>query len=199
MNKLIVILVFNLIFLPSCYAARVDGPYEGRVADAETGRPIEGVVVLGVWYKETPTVAGAVSSYYDATETVTDKNGEFHIQGLGLKILSNVAPMDVLIFKSGYEYLESRPWESFKIDPTRKEKVRWSGERAIISLRKLTMEERRKQGTPDFYIGERYDEKENITHSCLPNNINLLPKEVNKESLEQGLKPYDLEGGRCEK
>jgi hypothetical protein len=52
-----------------------DGPYKGKVIDLETGKPIEGAVVAGVWVLEfnfTP--------FCDAKETVTDKNGEFTLQ-----------------------------------------------------------------------------------------------------------------------
>jgi hypothetical protein len=223
MKKLLVALINIIVILmiAGCASAvRYDGPYEGQVIDADTGKPIEGVVVLGVWYKEYPGAGGAVSSYHDAMETVTDKNGNFKIQGLGLQIMSNVLPVNILIFKAGYEYvtgywsgLKNRGWKGEyeeNYDPVRKltvkkrlydpkMKVQWEGKKAIIPLRKLTREERKRQGTPDFYIGERYDKKENITHSCLPKNIKILPKEVNKELLEQGRKPYDLEGGRCEK
>jgi hypothetical protein len=195
----LIIIVISLVLLTnsSCYAANIDGPYKGRVIDAETGKPVEGVVVLGVWYTETPTVAGAISHYYDAMETVTDKNGEFYISGKGFVVMTY---MNVLVFKAGYEYFDSL-WVSLKRSQylIEKKKIKWEGEKAIIPLKKLTMEERRKQGTPDFYVGERYDKKENITHSCLPQNINLLPKEVNKELVEQGRKPYNLEKGRCEK
>lgn len=221
MKKLMLLLIGIFLFLLNCaHAVRYDGPYSGKVIDAETKEPIEGVVVLGVWYTSQFSPAGSVSNYYDAMETVTDKNGDFFIPGKGLRVLSNLEEMDILIFKSGYEYIGMGPWSGLKsygwvgeeesYDPVRKlkirkqiydpkRKVKWENGKPIIPLRKLTMEERRKQGTPYFYIGERYDEKENITHSCLPKNIKLLPKEVNKELLEQGLKPYDLEGGRCEK
>jgi len=225
MKKLFTILISIVsVFMTSgcsAFVTRIDGPYRGKVIDADTREPIEGVVVLGVWYTETPSAAGALHNFYDAMETVTDKNGDFEIKGLGLLVMSNVTPMDVLIFKAGYEYIGLGSWRGLKsvgwkgeyeesYDPIKnikvlkrvydlKKKVTWEGDKAIIPLKKLTMEERRKQGTPDFYIGERYDEKENITHSCLPKNIKLLPREVNKELLEQGLKPYDLAGGRCEK
>lgn len=113
MIKWITVLCFHLILLSSCYAARIDGPYRGRVIDADTREPIEGVVVLGTWDRETPTVAGAVHKYYDATETVTDKNGEFEIKGLGVLVMSNIIPMDVFIFKAGYEY-DSGSWIGLK-------------------------------------------------------------------------------------
>ena len=70
---------------------------------------------------------------------------------MGLEVMSNVTPMDVLIFKAGYEYLGS-PWESLKKSKylIEKRKIKWEGNKAIIPLKKLTMEERRKQGTPSF-------------------------------------------------
>lgn len=176
-----------------------EGSCKGKVIDADTGDPIEGVVVLAVWNKIYPNAAGHTTKFYDAREAVTDKNGEFEIPGIGLKILSLLDDPSVTIFKAGYMY-DSLFWEPGYLPYQPFEwKMKWEGEKAIIPLKKLTMEERRKQNTPDFYIGERYDEKENITHSCLPKNIKLLPGEVNKELLEQGRKPYDLEGGLCEK
>ena len=172
--------VFFLLLASCCYPIRYDGPYRGRVIDTDTGKPIEGVVVLGVWYKEIATVAGGVSSYYDATETVTDKNGEFRIQGLGLKILSNVGPMDVLIFKAGYEYIGMGPWESFKEDEILRKRIRWEGERLIVPLKKLTMEERRKQRSPDFPSEAPRDK------------ISLTLEEINKDRNERGLKSVGI-------
>ena len=178
---LIIFIMLLLIVTGGCgYLIRYDGPYKGKIVDADTGKPIEGVVVLGVWYKETPTPAGAVSSYYDARETVTDKNGEFEIPGMGLKVLSTVAPMSVLIFKASYEYIGLGLWESLKLDGgLMNKKVVWEGERAIIPLRKLTMEERVKQGSPD-YPSEAPEEK-----------INVMLREINMDRTERGLKPVN--------
>lgn len=178
-NAFLMILLVMLVmqFTAGCaYPIRYDGPYEGRVIDADTGKPIEGVVILGVWYKEEPTVAGAVSSYYDAKETVTDINGEFEISGLGLKIMSNVAPMYVVIFKAGYEYLGLMPWISLQEDMLLSKKIKWEGEKAIIPLRKLPMEERKK----------RLFGKENIPDE----KQKLLIREMNKEKRELGKPTY---------
>lgn len=179
--KIIMLTLFCIVFLlpACCYPVRYDGPYKGRIVDADTGQPIEGVVVLGEWSKVAVTPAGGVSSYYDAKETLTDKNGEFEIRGLGLKILSNVAPMNVLIFKAGYEYIGFGPWESFELDPIFKKKISWEGEKAIIPLRKLTLEERRQKGNPD-YPSKAPEEK-----------IKLMLREINKNRTEQGLKPVN--------
>ena len=170
--KGIIFLLFLICLANACYPFRHDGPYKGRVVDAETGKPIEGVVVLGVWYKEIATAAGGVGSYYDATETVTDKSGEFEIKGKGLKILSNIGPMHVLIFKAGYEYIGMYPWDTLKADPR---KINGEGEKAIIPLRRLTTEEREKQGSPDY-------------PSEAPEKIRLMLREINKDRVERGLK-----------
>jgi hypothetical protein len=182
-----------LFFFPACcYPVRYDGPYKGKIIDAETGTPIEGVVVLGEWSKVAATPAGGVSSYYDAQETVTDKNGEFEIPGLGLKILSNVAPMNVLIFKAGYEYIGIGPWESLKLDGGLLEKkIAFEGEKAIIPLKKSTLEERKTRRMPDIYLEEKTEG--GVTHFYIPKKIKHLIEEINKELIEQGLKPLDGE------
>lgn len=199
----ITICLASFLFVSGCYGppvrwrpVRIDGPYKGRVIDADTRRPIEGVVVLGVWYKEYPIGATGGSEFYDAEETLTDKNGDFEIKGQGLLVLSFIDEMDVLIFKSGYEYIGFGPWVSLKglgfkgyqesYDPVTKmegtkpifdskKKLHWEGDRAIIPLRKLTMEERWKQGTPS-YPGQVPDKK-----------VKLMLKETNRE--EKALKP----------
>lgn len=174
-------MLFMVLTSGCCYPVRYDGPYKGRVVDAETGKPIEGVVVLGVWYKQIATPAGGVSSYYDAAETVTDSNGDFEILGLGLKIFTNVEPMDVLIFKTGYEYIGLYPWDSFKEDAILKRKVRLDGNRVIISLRRLTATERERSGTfPPLPPGEASIEK-----------VRLMLKEINKDAIERGVDIID--------
>lgn len=175
-------IIFVILMISGCaYGIRYDGPYSGRIIDAETGQPIEGAVVLGVWYREIVTPGGATHNFYDAKETVTDKNGEFTIAGQGLLVLSNVIPMDVLIFKAEYEYLES-PWESLKKSEylIQKMKIKWEGEKAIIPLKKLTMEERKKRWTPS---------RPNIPIE----KMELMTQEINKERVDQGLKPFPNE------
>lgn len=197
-NKLILLLSI-LLFLPGCfYMVRYDATYKGTVVDAETGEPIEGVVVLGVWYKEYPTPAGAVSRFYDAKETVTGKDGEFAIQGIGLRVFTNIVPMHVLIFKAGYKHIGMGPWESFKWEGGLvMDKIKWEGDKPIIPLKKLTMEERKKMDIPNIYVEERvieYTPKGLPVHSLfIPKNIKLIVKEINKELMEQGRKPLEGE------
>ena len=158
------------------YAVRYDGTYSGKVIDADTGQPIEAAVVLGTWYTVTPTVAGGVSSYYDARETITDMNGEFSIPGMGLRVISNLEPMNFLIFKAGYEYIGSAHWESLKADELLSKKIKWEGNKPIISLKKLTIDERKKQSSPSGPPSE-----------ALLKDVILMLREIDKNDKERGL------------
>jgi len=158
----------------SCAFIRKDGPYRGKVIDADTGEPIEGVVVLGVWNREIITPGGATHQFYDAQETVTDKKGEFTIRGLGILVFSNITPMDVLIFKSGYTEWGYMTWKELK------KSVETEDDRAIIILKKLTMEIRKHRGTPS---------RPNIPEE----KMKLITEEIDRERAKQGWEPFVIE------
>jgi hypothetical protein len=183
MKKSFLFLAALIILSQGCsYVVRYDGTYSGKVVDADTREPIEGAVVLGTWYTVAHTVAGGVHSYYDARETETDRNGEFSIPGMGLRIMSNFEPMNFLIFKSGYEYIGSAHWESLKVDELLSKRIKWEGNKPVIPLKKLTTEERRKSGTfPATPPTEATLDK-----------VRLMLREINKEAIERGLEPIDI-------
>jgi hypothetical protein len=182
----VIVCLLLLVALTACSPIRIDGPYKGRVIDAETGQPIQGVVVLGVWYTSAAGPGGGSHTYHDAAETVTDKDGNFEIKGLGLKIMTTVKPINVVIFKAGYEYLGMTPWASFRIDEIYRKMIKWDGNRAIIPLKKLTMEERRKQGDPP-----------DPPSGASLIKVRLMLNEINKDRRERGLPPRQLwEGGK---
>ena len=163
-----------LLFQSGClYIARYDGPYHGKVVDAQTREPIEGVVVLGTWSVQHVNVAGGYHTYYDARETVTDKNGEFLIPGQGLRVMSGLEKMSVLIFKSGYQNIGSLAWDSIKI--AYKDEIKWEGEMPIFPIKKLTMEERKKR----LFGKESVPDEKQL----------LLIRELNRERVFIGLPP----------
>ena len=104
MRKLsLIIAVFFLTVtnvLSADFLYHSDGPYKGKVVDLETGEPIEGAVVAGVWVLEfnfTP--------FCDAKETVTDKNGEFVLPKAScftLWPLAQMGRLGITVFKPGY-------------------------------------------------------------------------------------------------
>lgn len=165
-----------------------DGTYRGRIVDADTGEPLEGVVVLGVWYTELPTPAGGVMSYYDAREAVTDKNGDFSIRGQGLRVMSNLLPMRPIIFKAGYEYLQFF-WdkESLNDEKACGVKVTWDGKIPVIPLRKWPLDKRRKEELYKMPPGPPSDAPyEKVKHYL---------KELDKDAIERGLTPRKQWGG----
>ena len=162
---------FILLISAGCIPVRIDGPYEGRVIDADTNNPIEGAVVSGSWYKEEATPAGSASTYYDSYETLTDKDGKFRIPGRGLLLFTEIRDVDFSIFKAGYEQLEPNPWKGLRtwgIDDS----ITWQGEKGTFKLRRLSLAEREKR----------------VVHSLsVPiNKQRLFRLEYNKESKEIG-------------
>ena len=83
-----------------------DGPWKGTVIDAETKEPIEGAVVVAVWQKVYATPAGDNSYFFDAIETLTDKDGKFIVPKFSainvIPIIRRIEGPDFTIFKPGY-------------------------------------------------------------------------------------------------
>lgn len=73
--------IFVLIFLltDGCGSCGVFRSIRGKVVDAETGEPIEGVAVGVVYSVLMSTGLGQHTSARDGHETMTDANGEFKI------------------------------------------------------------------------------------------------------------------------
>jgi hypothetical protein len=157
-------------------------------------------VVDGSWHKR---YLGGGTEYYDSSEVLTDKNGEFKI-GHGLIIHSIfyfVQGMDVTIFKAGYMEVDPVNWQSLKqnaytIAPNGELKkigpndtgtistnrrisslnlyqVAWQGNKAIFKLLRMTLDERRQRITTEPLY----------TPS---NKRRLFELENNKENIEIG-------------
>ncbi len=82
------------------------GPYQGQVVDVDTKEPIEGAVVFVSW-RQSHFFGG--STFIDAQETLTDKNGDFHLSGIWVfnpwRRLGSHAQM--IIYKSGYQRIRT--------------------------------------------------------------------------------------------
>jgi len=108
MKTLTGLLLLLLMFPISagCAITHKFGPYYGKVIDTETKEPIEGAVVLVVFYTEEYGPAGAITRYADALETVTDKSGEFKIPAYRVTVFRPLQGWDLYpqfrIFKSAY-------------------------------------------------------------------------------------------------
>lgn len=143
--------VISIQLICGCFSTvYYEGNYNGKVVDYRTLEPIEGAVVLGVWSKGHPGAGGVAHEYYDARETVTDSNGEFTIEGMGLRVMTYLEKMRVLIFKAGYEDVVGS-WDSLKTANYYRDRVKWEVNKAIIPLDKWSMEQRRRR--LGFHVG----------------------------------------------
>lgn len=120
-------------------------PFKGKVIDTDTKKPIEGAVVLALYYYETYSIAGANLHLKDGQETLTDRHGEFILPRTRRWFTLNRGyPEGTLeIFKPGYGLLVDRRSKAIgdnKSWPTPEKYV-------VYELPKLkTIEERRKVG-----------------------------------------------------
>ena len=85
------------------------GPESGRVIDATTNEPVEGVIVVARWVGHLATMAHGSTNCYHVESTTTDENGEFHIPKWKKEYTEdwqkNVSPryVDVTAYKHGYQ------------------------------------------------------------------------------------------------
>lgn len=150
------------------------GPFNGKIVEADTKEPIEGVVVLVEWHKK--QLLADASIYLDAQETVTEKDGKFYLPGIWIfnPFHRYTVYSIITIFKSGYE---AERWAFSKweeINPKVEGILKVEDKGPVIMLKKLTMEEREKWRTPDW--------------SGIPcEKIKSLLQEINKQNKLLGL------------
>lgn len=67
----------------ACAGRDVRGPFRTQFVDAETGKPIEGVVFLAVWHSLVPNlVISPNERFYEAREAVSGPDGRVEIPAL---------------------------------------------------------------------------------------------------------------------
>ena len=104
MKKLIFLVILSLSFISTTGCAIEMGPWHGKVIDAKTKQPIEGAAVVAVFGKDCPALgSGPVEYFYDAKETLTDKNGDFYIPVFrSITFICGIRFPEFTIFKPGY-------------------------------------------------------------------------------------------------
>ena len=99
---LVVVVMVGLAGVPAA-AGEKWGPFRGRLVDVETGLGIAGGVVLAVWDRAYPGVAGTVTEFHEAREAVSDAAGLFEMPRLDPPFFSlNVRAPSFTIFAPGY-------------------------------------------------------------------------------------------------
>lgn len=151
-----------------------DGPYKGKVVDAETNEPIEGAAVVAVWYLERYGGAGGpVAKFFEAKETMTNKKGEFGIPSISGFHWWPFASLDkpkLIIFKPGYFSYKEYNYQ-----------IR---EGNVIKLPKVKTREDRSKALPDIGYAE-YEGADDITppRKKIPKIVDMIEREQNELGL----------------
>ena len=181
--KISIILLLFLMILPITAGCTVTNKYDsyfGKVIDGETKQPIEGAAVLIIYNTEQYGLAGSVSYFADAQETLTDKNGEFKIPAMRIykfRVLSGWERYTgVRIFKPGYGCYPKHKYAEPHFD--------WSSlppnQYVTIELPRLKTREERLENEGCFPVGVPDDRMKKLIEL---NNI---------ESVDLGLQPTHI-------
>lgn len=105
---MLLLLVISMISNRSIYWILYwDGPYYGQVVDADTGKPIEGACVAGIWkFEAFILIITSTTHFANAKETVTDADGKFTLPltfAFTFWPTSVLEEMDLVVFKPGYD------------------------------------------------------------------------------------------------
>lgn len=143
-----VLIALTLISGPGCgnqWMLFYDKPINGYVVDAETGKPIEGIIVIAMW-QLTQYLSHGFGGYAKVIEVKTDKEGKFRIPfWVTFKPWKFNSPMDdlapeIMIYKPGYKFYYShkimRAGYPGDISKTAEQK-RWVKEEYSINPSKL--------------------------------------------------------------
>src|SRR2546422_5889249 len=83
----------------------LSGPWRAQIVDAETGQPLEGVIVLALWDKRSFGWPHPDRNYHDIDEVVSDKDGRVVIPARGASSrhpFERIIGPIITIFKPGY-------------------------------------------------------------------------------------------------
>lgn len=153
-GKCLAWILAGAFFLGACTVGGVEaaGPWKAQVVDAETGQPLEGVVVLMYWTTYTSSFGGwAGGEFYDAEEVVTGPDGRFVIQARSTFTLVpwKKISRDLVIFKPGYgqwRFQGSEAWPQDVYEQSVRAKAAWKqfeGDGAVFELPPLKTRQER--------------------------------------------------------
>jgi hypothetical protein len=131
------------VLSPACSLAA--GPWKGQVVDGETRKPLEGVVVLALWFKRYPGLHGpTIGQYYDSEEILTDADGRFKIASRWtLNPFVSYDEPELYLLKSGYGRWQFRDYDKYSKDTFEQQKqirAEWeqlAGSGVVLELPKL--------------------------------------------------------------
>jgi hypothetical protein len=128
----IVVLAAAVAMSSACAGPDARGPFRGHVIDVDTGRPLEGAIVLVTWHYES-SLAHPRTRQFDAQDAVTDNEGRWEVSALPRR--ETLFKLDVTpqfwTFMPGYDFAGAREDQA-------------TGQAfAVVSLRRLETREER--------------------------------------------------------
>jgi len=98
-----------------------DGPWMGKIIDAETKEPIEGAVIVAIWKKIIPSPTGSSSRFLNATEVLSEDKGIFTIpryEAINMIPFCWIEGPDIFtVYKPGYSAFPGPGYKYFKYFP----------------------------------------------------------------------------------
>jgi hypothetical protein len=151
-------------------------PFEGKVIDSDTKKPIEGAVILAIYSYETYGVAGTSSHIKDGQEVLSNQKGEFKLPRIRRWFVMNrgYPRGSLVIFKPGYGvfpyHIRSAALGVNKSWPP-------PGKRTIYEIPKLRTKSERKINIPGAFAFDRIPYE----------NQKMYIDAINKERINVGL------------
>lgn len=177
---LILIVLWGLLLLAS--SDSMGASYHGKVVDAETGKSIEGAVVVVVWHKKPIITMDGPQYFHNGREVLTDAEGKFSVDaspGIDWNPLTYILKdPSIAIFKPGYGPFPTGHVKETSIEKTKKALLEMG---AVVKLPKLrTKEEMRKfTDAGDMWISTI------VSYDRIP----ILTKLINIQRQSLGLQP----------
>ena len=161
-------LLLLFITIPAVWGAN----YHGRAIDADTGKPIEGAVVMVEWHKRAIYSMDGGGIFHNVRETLTDVDGRFSMdasEGINWNPLTYVQAPRIIAFFPGYLPFTPAYPEAIGIKGGLYEIAEALEKGAVIKMTKLKSDLEIKKYTTPTDLGPL-----RAPYSKIPNTIRLL-------------------------
>jgi len=181
-GRLFLIVAISWGFMPFTSSNVIGASYHGKVVEAETGKPIEGAVVVVVWHKKPIITMDGPQYVHKTAEVLTNLEGVFSIDaspGIDWNPLTYVLNNpSIAIFKPGYGPFPTGHVKELSIEATKKKLIEGG---AVIKLPRLTTKEQLRNftDTGDMWISAI------VPYARIP----ILTKLINIQRQSVGLQP----------
>jgi len=152
-------LLVLLLTIPVTSHALTAGPVDGQVLDYDSGQPIEGAIIVGLWKGNLFQIVESKSVCVHAESTVSDANGRYHIDGWAGPSFALGVYLETSAYKAGYQRVGAPLQYQKQLDREGKSDGTW-----IVY----------KRGHP-YDVLQSFADEENARAATHPNDLYLKP------------------------